>query len=124
MKKLSLFLLFFCASFCCIAQNMNQPPLAVPIMLQVHWDDPQTGNNNPKTPSLIPELYYSNHALYFGEELHAAFILTFLDEDGVVWQTSVEATATSVVLPNNLSGDYQLRLACSDDYYYYADIYL
>jgi hypothetical protein len=48
-----------------------------------------------------------------------------LDEDGeVAYQTSVPNSASIVVLPTTLSGDFELQLDYGGDYYFYCDIAL
>ena len=122
MKKLTLFLLFFCANYC-MAQNMYIPPTAMPIMLQIHWDEPEPGDlGNPRSP--IPEIYYDDHTIYFEDTSHVAYTLKLVYAGVVVWQTSVDAAATSVDLPASLSGNYQLRLSYSPDFYFYSGITL
>ncbi|MBR4390343.1 MAG: hypothetical protein IKT00_14380 [Prevotella sp.] len=122
MKKILFILTLFCANFC-MAQNMNIPPTAVPIMLQIHWDEP--GGMDPEKPrSPIPEIYYDDHTIYFEDTSHVAYTLKLVYAGVVVWQTSVEATATSVDLPASLSGNYQIRLSYSPDFYFYSGITL
>ena len=102
---------------------MNIPPTAMPIMLQIHWEDPN--NPNPLDPrSPIPEIYYDDHTIYFEDTSHVAYTLKLVYAGVVVWQTYVEAAATSVDLPATLSGNYQLRLSYSPDFYFYSGITL
>ena len=124
MKKIVLsfsFMLFF--ANLCMAQNMNIPPTAVPIMLQIHWKDPgDIGPESPRSP--IPEIYYDDHTIYFEDTSHVAYTLKLVYAGVVVWQTSVDAAATSMDLPASLSGNYQLRLSYSPDFYFYSGITL
>ena len=122
MKKILFVLTLFCANYC-MAQNMYIPPTAVPVMLQVHWDNPSDlGPESPRSP--IPEIYYDDHTIYFEDTSHVAYTLKLVIAGVVVWQTSVEAAATSVDLPATLSGNYQLRLSYCTDFYFYSGITL
>ena len=88
------------------------------------YDDPTTTIRPPRrTPAMMPTAYMDNHILYF-DGSHPAFTLTLLSGDTVVYQTCVDATDGSVTLPSDLSGDYELQLSSSDDFYYYAEITL
>ena len=127
MKKF--FIILFSLIWACSIQAQNASGnygqwIFLQVMNVNPYDDPTTTIKPPGRSSEEIIVYLDDHTLYFGDDSHPAFTLTLLDEDGVVWQTTVEATATSVILPSYLSGDYQLRLSYSDDFYFYADIHL
>ena len=117
--------MLLCMYVCEANAQVPLPPQAIPIGMHYGYVDP-TGTLGPehRSPETAFYVYQDDHTLYFGEESHAAFTLTLLDEDGVVWQTYVEATATSVDLPASLSGNYQLRLSYNPDFYFYSGITL
>lgn len=127
MKKF--FIILFSLIWACSIQAQNASGnygqwIFLQVMNVNPYDDPTTTIKPPGRSSEEIIVYLDDHTLYFGDESHPAYILTLLDDDGIVWQTTVDEAATSVVLPSNLSGTYQLRLACSEDFYFYADIHL
>ena len=127
MKKIILSLLLLSSSIC-MAQNVKRPLATIPLVFHVNfhtsWDDPtETTPGYPRAPMLMPDISYYGHILYF-DGLHPAFTLTLMSDDSVIYQTYVDATDGSLTLPSDLSGDYELQLSSSDDFYYYAEITL
>ena len=94
------------------------------ISLQVAFDDP-TNNENPfpKTPILIPTVSLDDHEITFSG-IHPAFTLLILEDD-VVFTVDVPSTASSVILPQWLTGEYEIVLRPSGcSYYFYGYIEL
>ena len=75
-----------------------------------------------KGPVSVPVVTLDDHELAF-QALHAAFTLYIMDGDVAVYSVAVSSSATSVILPPWLSGDYELQLRPDNSYYYfYGDI--
>ena len=102
------------------AQTSN----VVIVELTIQNDGNNTGSNSmPKTPIDPPDVYLSNHTLYFSGA-HADYVLTLLDDqNNTVYQTTVYGTDTEVILPSTLSGTFELRLA-TDIYVFVGEITL
>ena len=127
MKKIFSILLLLCAFSCHMAaQTPSLPEIhgLIPIRLHLGYVNP-TGSigQNPRSPGSDYCIYQDENILYF-DGSHPAFTLTLLSGETVVYQTYVDATDTSAQLHSELSGDYELQLASSDEFYYYADITL
>ena len=106
MKKL---LLFLFGAF--IFSTSVSAQVLVPLTVCIEDDEQPGTNGNPKTPITAPTVYIDDYTLLF-EASHPEYVLYIKDEDGnVVYSTVVSSTQTQVVLPSNLSGDYQIELA-------------
>ncbi len=130
MKKLFSIFLLLCAFANSISAQVPQIPVVptipntIPIRMHFSYVDPTgTLGHGPRTPGSDYCIYQNGNTLYF-DGSHPIFTLTLLSGDTVVFRTIVDATDTSVQLPSELSGDYELQLASSEDFYYYADITL
>lgn len=75
------------------------------------------GQRNPETPFYISQ---EGHTIYFDTTPHPAFTLSLLEigTEQVVYVTTVGETDATLVLPATFTGDYEIRLAPDDDYYY------
>lgn len=129
MKKILIFILFV-SSTICMAQGIKRPP-TFPVALSVHvgiaWDDPENpGLDFPRSP--VPALSISQfgHTIYFDTMPHPAFTVTLLDiaTGEVMYETTVGENDATLVLPSSFTGDYEIRLAPSDAYYYGGEITL
>ena len=82
------------------------------IDLSVKGIDPTYGNGEfPRTPVQVPYITLDGHTLYTGNIWFDA-ILEIVDGDGeVVYTTFVFQGTPTITLPNDLTGDYELRLS-------------
>ena len=99
--------------------NMSQV-----IDLNVKGIDPTYGNGeSPRTPIQVPFITLDGHTLYT-ENIWFDAILEIVDGDGeVVYSTFVFQGTPSVTLPNDLTGNYELRLIWGN-WCFYGDITL
>ena len=130
MKKylLAIILLVCCSSFLTAQNILKRPPITYPLVFGINynapWDEPEEGDlGNSRTPAWMPEISYFGHFLYF-DSCHPSFTLTLFDGATSVFQAYVDAEDQGVQLPSEFSGVYELQLAASEDFYYYADITL
>ena len=89
--------------------SLQLTAIAGNVPLQVGIDDPSYGQGNPnKSPVLIPEVSINNYVLSFDDSCLGCE-LRLVDEDGnVVYTTTI--TSNTLVLPSNLSGEYELQI--------------
>lgn len=84
---------------------------AQPIPLQVGYEDPTgSAGEMPRSPIQPPFVSIEDNVLYMGEVPYDV-TLQLIDEDmDIVYTVFVPAYTPSVILPSNLSGEYELRL--------------
>lgn len=78
---------------------------------------------HPKSPIQIPLVYQDGNELAFATPCAGCTLQLVDANDNVVYETEVTAGTTTIYLPTNLSGTYELRLIYGD-IYFYADITL
>lgn len=117
MKKL-----LFCFSMLfCLSNVVNAECNGNVIM--THQIKGTSHSGYPKSPILTWYIDITGHVITM-TETPCDYTLCLYDEDGVVvYSVFVPAGTTQVVLPNTLSGDYELRFE-TDTYYYYGFIHL
>ncbi|MCR5512931.1 MAG: hypothetical protein K6F43_05145 [Prevotella sp.] len=73
-------------------------------------DDTPLSHDYPRTPIEVPLVYIDDYTLTF-EMNHPNYVLIFKDENGEqLYTVPVYSTQTDVVLPSNLSGNYEIHL--------------
>ncbi len=76
-----------------------------------------------KNPVLVPQAWLDDHEITF-TGMHPAFTLLLIEDD-VVFSLDLPSTASSVILPFWLSGEYQIVLRPNGcNYYFYGYIEL
>lgn len=90
--------------------------------VRVNIEDPFGDYPVHRTPTLLPEVYIDGYTLWF-EDISENYQLQIVQNDVVVYSTSVFSGTSSVVLPSALSGSYEIRLI-SDTHYYIGYIEL
>ena len=104
-KKFLLVIGLFMATMVCSAS-------ITPVDFQIGYIDPNDAKltHRPRTPMHPPVVYIEDYTLSFVAD-HPDYELIIWDEEGnAVYNTMVWSTQTEVVLPSNLSGDYEINL--------------
>lgn len=101
-------------AICCMAftaTSFAQVGNTEPIPLQITGVDPTIGQDKPhKGPIQVPEISLDDHTLYFFTPCDGC-VLNLVDEnDDVAYTLVIPAGTTSLVLPSNLSGEYELQI--------------
>ncbi len=126
--------LIFTVLLCSLTAIQAQVPVPQPVMrigliyrIADHYIDPTGGmgggQRNPEAPLYIGQ---QGHTLYFDTMPHSSFTVTLLDIDTAeeVYVAAVGENDATLVLPSSFTGDYEIRLAPSDAYYYGGEITL
>lgn len=112
-------------SFLAMATSSYASEVPDPIPLTVGIDDPvpaSPGHGKGSIP--IPSIWQDDYELSF-QSSHPAYTLYILEDDVVVYSVIVSSSATSVMLPLWLCGEYELQLHPYDcSYYFYGLITL
>ena len=95
---------------------------ALPVTLNVGYQDPTLGQTNPQRPPiLVPEVSIDDYTLTFDDSCLGCE-LRLLDENGVlVYSTTI--SSNTLVLPAYLSGEYEIQII-SGIYCFYGYIEL
>ena len=89
------------------------------ICFQVGYADPNYGKDGQHRGSvLIPDIGFDSNFLIFNTSCDGC-ILRLLDEnDVVVYSTIIPAGTTSLILPSNLSGEYEIQIIQCNVYFW------
>ena len=75
--------------------------------------DPQ-----PRTPEIIPTIYFNDNTLYFATPCDG-YTLQIVDAaENICYEVVIPMGTNELVLPNNLSGEYELRIINGNTCYY------
>lgn len=120
MKKI---LLYLCI---CMMPALLQalPPLGSPLSLQATRINPtKPGYPNPKSPVVAPTVYIDGNVLTFETPCDGC-TLQLVDEDGdVVYTTVIPEGTTTLALPADLEGNFELQII-QGDWMFYGEIEL
>lgn len=107
MKKIFIIIAVACMAFSAPTYADN-PEL---IDLEASIIDPsQDDDDQHKGPILVPEVSLDDYTLYFFTPCDGC-VLNLVDEnDDVAYTLVIPAGTTSLVLPSNLSGEYELQI--------------
>ena len=80
--------------------------------LEVGYHDPVKGLNiKPRTPVIIPTIYFDGTNLYFATPCDGYTLYITDIEGNVCYATVVPYGAEELALPEYLSGEYEIRLS-------------
>ena len=80
--------------------------------------DTSFGSPKPRTPEAIPVIYFDGNTLYFATSCDG-YTLQIVDAaENICYELVVPMGTNEQVLPNNLSGEYELRIIRGNTCYY------
>ena len=79
---------------------------------------PIVGNPLPKSPIQIPEVYLDGHTLSFDAAIEGCEVRLLDSNENVVFADSIEENQTTLVLPNALTGTFELQIIRGDIIFY------
>lgn len=100
----------------CVLAMMFLPSVmitAVPIDLrfQVGYVDPENDQpENKRDPIQIPEVSIDGYTLIFNTPCDGCELRIVDEENNLVYSVIIPASSSSLVLPSNLSGEYELQI--------------
>ena len=81
------------------------------IEFEVRFENPdEIGNLKPRTPVIIPTIYFDGTTLYFATPCDGYTLYIANVEGNVCYETVVPYGAEELTLPEYLSGEYELRI--------------
>ena len=100
-------------------QSLNADP--IPLDFQVNIYNPSNNHGQHRSP--VPSVSIEGYTLYFNTPCDGC-VLRIIGEGGVVeYSTVIPASCLSLVLPSDLSGEYELQII-QDGICYYTTINL
>lgn len=76
------------------------------------------GNQNPRTPENIPVIYLNGNTLLLSTSCDG-YTLQIVDKaENICYELVIPMGTNELVLPNNLSGEYELRIIQGNTLYY------
>ena len=87
--------------------------------LQVGYHDPIEGlNPKPRTPEIIPTIYFDGTILYFATPCDGCTLQIIDESENICYELVIPMGTTELELPENLFGEYKLRIICGNTLYY------
>ncbi len=114
--------------FCILAMpafmNAVCPPPGLHITFQRGYIKPtKPGTPNPKSPVLAPTVYIDGNVLTFETPCDGCVLQLVDENDDVVYTTIIPAGTTTLALPSDLEGTFELQII-DGEWMFYADIEL
>ena len=76
------------------------------------------GTSMPRTPEIIPTIYFDGSILYFATPCDG-YTLQIVDAaENICYEVVIPMGTNELVLPNDLSGEYELRIINGNTCYY------
>ena len=95
-----------------------------PILFQTGKIDPtEPWPGNHKSPVVAPTVYIDGNVLTFGTSCDGCVLQLVDEDDDVVYSIVIPVGTTSLVLPSDLEGSFELQII-RDNWLFYADINL
>lgn len=79
--------------------------------------------HNPKSPVLAPTVYIDGNVLTFDTPCDGCVLQLVDEDDDVVYTTIIPAGTTTLALPSDLEGTFELQII-DGEWMFYADIQL
>lgn len=119
MKNYILILAFlFCATSATIDDDNHFE--GTQLSLTIYKDNNLGNTEHPRTPVRTPVVYQNDHTLYFYSECENS-VIDIKDENGqCVYRATITDVPESLIIPECLSGDYEIRFYINS--YYYSGI--
>ena len=105
----------------------NTQPLIYGELLQfeVRWSGPVSGSLPiHRSPIAYPSVSIDDYILYF-YDIDTYFTIQIINDKGeLVYTVSKYPDSTTLILPSELSGNFELRIYYGSNYYFYCDVFL
>lgn len=76
------------------------------------------GTSRPRTPETIPTIYFDGTILYFATSCDGCALQIVDTAENICYEVVIPMGTNELVLPNNLSGEYELRIINGNTCYY------
>ena len=87
--------------------------------LQVGYHDKgQASHPKPRTPEVIPQIYFDGNTLYFATPCDGCTLQIVDEAENICYELVIPMGTTELELPENLFGEYELRIIRGNTLYY------
>ena len=76
------------------------------------------GSPKPRTPEIIPIIYFDGSTLFFATSCDGCTLQIVDAAENICYELVIPAGTTDLELPNNLSGEHELRIINGNTCYY------
>ena len=76
------------------------------------------GTSMPRTPEIIPTIYFDGSILYFATPCDGCTLQIVDEAENICYEVVIPMGTNELVLPNDLSGEYELRIINGNTCYY------
>ena len=83
-----------------------------------YYDESQANHPKPRTPEMIPTIYFDGNTLYFATSCDGCALQIVDEAENICYEVVIPMGTNEQVLPNNLSGEYELRIINGNTCYY------
>lgn len=99
--------------------NGEQSFVGEQLDLQVGYHDPIEGlNPKPRTPEIIPTIYFDGTILYFATPCDGCTLQIVDESENICYELVIPMGTTELELPENLFGEYELKIIRGNTLYY------
>lgn len=119
-KKILILLSIVSMLFVCHTESFAAP--GSPIPFNTGYIKP-TKPGNPKSPVLAPTVYIDGNVLTFDTPCDGCVLQLVDENDDVVYSIIIPAGTTTLTLPSDLEGTYELQII-DGEWMFYSDIEL
>ena len=81
-------------------------------------DESQIGLPTPRTPEAIPVIYFDGNTLYFATPCDGCALQIVDTAENICYELIIPMSSTELELPNNLFGEYELKIIRGNTLYY------
>ena len=81
-------------------------------------DESQIGLPTPRTPEAIPVIYFDGNTLYFATPCDGCALQIVDTAENICYELIIPMDSTELELPNNLFGEYELKIIRGNTLYY------
>lgn len=92
--------------------NGEQDLIGEQLDLQVgYYDKGQMTHPKPRTPEVIPVIYFNDNTLYFATPCDGCTLQIVDEAENICYELVIPMGTNELALPEYLSGEYEIRLS-------------
>lgn len=120
MKQVFFFFVFAMALSLYPIAMYGQNPSTPPIDFDSGYIDPTLGSElpHPRTPEVAPTIYLVGNTLYFATPCDGCTFQIVDEAENICYELVIPMGRTELELPENLFGEYELRIIRGNTLYY------
>ena len=97
--------------------NGEQDFVGDKLELEVGYIEP-FGNPHPRTPEIIPTIYFDGSTLFFATPCDGCTLQIVDEAENICYELVIPMGTTELELPENLFGEYELKIIRGNTLYY------